>query len=76
MQWIKRSRELSDLNLQGCRPFHLVASFQWGETAPGSYDVIWQEPTKWRRETKLRDVTVLESQPGDRVYRKVVGATT
>src|SRR5215467_11631753 len=43
MQWIKRSRELSDLNLQGCRPFHLVASFQWGETAPGSYDVICQD---------------------------------
>jgi TonB family protein len=71
---IKRSRELSDLNLPGCRPFHLVASFHWGDAAPGNSDLIWQEPTKWRRETKLGDVTVLESQLGDRVYRKVVGA--
>lgn len=71
---IKRSRELSDLNLPGCKPFHLVASFQWGDAAPGSSDLIWQEPTKWRRETRLGDVTVLESQLGDRVYRKIVGA--
>jgi TonB family protein len=71
---IKRSRELSDLNLPGCKPFHLVASFQLGDAASGSSDLIWQEPTKWRRETKLGDVTVLESQLGDRVYRKVLGA--
>jgi TonB family protein len=74
MERIKRSRELSDLNLPGCKPFRLVASFQWGDAAPGSSDLIWQEPTKWRRETKLGDVTVLESQLGDRVYRKIVGA--
>ena len=74
MERIKRSRELSDLNLPGCKPFRLVASFQLGDAAPGSSDLIWQEPTKWRRETKLGDVTVSESQLGDRVYRKIVGA--
>lgn len=74
MEWIKRSRGLSDLNLPGCKPFHLLASFQRGEAAPGTSDLIWQEPTKWRRETKLGKVTVLESQLGDRVYRKVLGA--
>lgn len=71
---IRRSRALSDLNLPGCKPFHLLASFQWADAAVGSSDLIWQEPTKWRRETKLAGVTVVESQLGDRVYRKVVGA--
>jgi TonB family protein len=73
---IKKSRELSDLDLPGSKPFHLVTSFQWGDAAPGSSDLIWQEPAKWRRTTKLGDVTVLESQLGDRSYRKVVGAST
>lgn len=71
---IKKARELSDLNLPGCKPFHLTASFQWRDAAVGSSDLIWQEPTKWRRETKLGGVAVLESQLGDRVYRKAVGA--
>jgi TonB family protein len=74
LERIKRSHALSDLNLPGCKPFHLVASFQWADAAGGSSDLIWQEPTRWRRETKLGAVTVLESQLGDRAYRKVVGA--
>jgi TonB family protein len=72
---IKRTRELSDLSLPGSKPFHLVASFQSGDAMSGTSDIIWQEPTKWRRTTKLGNVTVLESQLGDHVYRKVEGAS-
>jgi len=47
LQRIKRVRELSDPRTEGSKPFHLLASFQVGESSPGTYEEIWQSPTKW-----------------------------
>lgn len=74
LQRIKRSRELSDLHLHGSKPLHLHAGVQYADNSVGSYDEIWQAPTKWRREARLGDVTVTESQNGDYTYRMIAGS--
>jgi TonB family protein len=73
-QRIQKSRELSDLHTDGGKPFHLHANVQYADNSTGTYDEIWQAPTKWRREATSGAVSVIESQNGDRTYRKVVGS--
>jgi TonB family protein len=75
LQRINKSRELSDLHTEGNKPFHLRASFQYGQDSPGSYDEIWLAPTRWRREATLDSVSVKESQDGDRLYRQFIGSS-
>jgi TonB family protein len=71
---IKKSRELSDLHVEGNKPFHLHATVQYAGNSNGSYDELWESPTKWKREAVLGSVSVVESQAGDLTYRKISGS--
>jgi TonB family protein len=42
---IKKSQELSELHLDGNKPFHLHATVQYADHATGSYDELWQSPS-------------------------------
>jgi TonB family protein len=74
LQRINKARELSDPRTEGSKPFHLHASFQAGEGAPGAYEETWLSPTKWRRQARLGSVTVVESRTDNKLYRKVTGS--
>jgi TonB family protein len=71
---IKKARELSDPRMEESKPFHLHASFQAGENAPGTYEETWLAPTKWRRQAQLGSVTVVESRSDNKFYRKFTGS--
>jgi TonB family protein len=73
-QRIQKSRQLSALNIPGSSPFHLHATFQYTDATIGSCDQIWQAPTQWRREVRFGNAMVIESQNGDRTWRKIVGS--
>jgi TonB family protein len=73
-QRIQKSRELSALNIPGSAPFHLHATFQYSDPTIGSCDEIWQAPTQWRREVRFGSTSVVESQNGDRTWRKILGS--
>jgi TonB family protein len=75
IQRINKSRELSDLQTGGNKPFHLHASFQYAQDVPGSYDETWLAPTRWHREATLNSLSVIESQDGDHLYRKFIGSS-
>jgi TonB family protein len=71
---IQKSREMSDLHLEGTRPFHLHATAQYADGSVGGYDELWQSPVKWKREAVLGSMSAVESQYGDLTYRKIIGA--
>jgi TonB family protein len=71
---IQKSREMSDLHLEGTRPFHLHAAVQYADGSVGGYDELWQSPVKWKREAVLGSMSVVESQYGDLTFRKINGA--
>ena len=71
---IKKSREMSDLHLAGTKPFHLHATVQYANGSVGSYDELWQSPTKWKREAVLGSISVVESQNGELTYRRISGS--
>ncbi len=71
---IKKSREMSDLHLAGTKPFHLHATVQYADGSVGSYDELWQSPTKWKREAVLGSISEVESQNGELAYRRISGS--
>jgi TonB family protein len=44
------------------------------DNSTGTYEEVWQAPTQWRRQAKLGNVSVTESQNGDHTYRKIEGS--
>jgi TonB family protein len=74
LQRINKARQLSDPRIVGSKPFHLHASYNPKDSGSGTYEEIWQSPTKWRRQAQLGSVTVVESLNGDKFYRKFTGS--
>jgi TonB family protein len=73
-QRIAKSRELSDPRSEGGKHFQLDAVFQYGQDPPGKYSEIWHSPVQWRRQATLGNLSITESQDGDRLYRKFTGS--
>ncbi len=74
--WVRihNALQLSDPRTERGKPFHLVASFQYGEDPAGTYDETWISSVQWYREAALGGVTVTESRDGDHLYRKFTGS--
>ena len=69
-----KMRAASNLRLDGAPSFHMKASFHSEDgTMKGSYEETWVSPKKWRRETKLNDISVVEVQTEDAFYRTFPG---
>lgn len=72
--WFARASERMSLRMPGAAPFHLHAEFQanagqeflaqnqtpWVMTGTGSYDEVWLDPHKWRREVTFGSYHALE----------------
>src|SRR5262249_36158974 len=62
------------LRLEGSPAFHMKASFHSNDGASqGAYEETWVSPTKWRREVKLNDTSLLEVMNDEDFYRVFPG---
>jgi hypothetical protein len=69
-----RIRAAGSLRLDGAPGFHMKASFGTPDSATkGTYEETWVSPTKWRREVKLNDSSIVEVRTEDAFYRTFPG---
>jgi hypothetical protein len=70
---IKRYRDLSDLRIEGSKPFHLHASFILSVGIAGQYEETWQSPDEWTRQVEVEGVALRETQTGGSTNAKFDG---
>jgi TonB family protein len=69
-----KMRASSDLRMNGAPSFHMKASFQWdGGAGRGAYEETWVSPTKWRREVRVNDDSLIEARRDLVFYRTFAG---
>lgn len=69
-----RMRAAGNLRLEGGSGFHMKASFPSEDGATkGTYEETWVAPSKWHREVKVNDITVVEVRTADAFYRMFPG---
>jgi TonB family protein len=61
---IRQYRVLSDLRLEGSKPFHLRASFVLNGDQAGKYDETWRSAGEWTRQVELGSIVFCETRSG------------
>jgi hypothetical protein len=61
---IKHYRALSDLRVEGSKPFRLRASFVLSGDQAGKYDETWRSASEWTRQVELGGIVLRETRIG------------
>jgi len=61
---IRQYRALSDLRVEGSKPFHLRASFVLSGEQAGKYDETWRSASDWTRQVELGSIVLRETRVG------------
>jgi hypothetical protein len=59
---IRQYRALSDLRVEGSKPFHLRASFVLSGDQTGKYDETWRSASEWMRQVELGGIVLRETR--------------